>query len=82
MVHQKERVSNHCVQGEIIQGNLTTIYIVLKPSYWFFYYYFLFLRQAGRMEISDSSVLLILRYSLREQSSTNDLINAPMAFIF
>lgn len=77
MIFQKERTSNHCVTGKIIQGNVEAMYIILKQQY-----ILLITLEAGRMEISDSSALLTLRYPLQEHSSTPYGINATIKVVF
>lgn len=54
MAHQNERIPNHCVTGKIIQGNVASTYIILKQQY-----ILLITFEAGRIEISDSSALLL-----------------------
>lgn len=48
--------SNHCFTVKIIQGNLTTTYVRIKPRFIFF-----IISKAGRREISSFSVFLFLR---------------------
>lgn len=69
------RVSNHCVAGKIMQGNLAAIYIIVRILLFTTF-------KAGRMEISDSSALLILRYPFQEHSSTHHGVNATIKAIF
>lgn len=75
MGHQNERISNHCVTGKITQGNLAAIYIILKEQY-----ILLITSEMRRMEISDTSALLTLRYPLQEHSSTHYRINATNSY--
>jgi len=65
--------------GNIIRGNLTTIYTTLKPSY--ILKKLLFLRQT-EWKFLIVQYFWLLRYNFQEQRSTHDLINATTEFIF